>query len=201
MCSLSNLQCFIWATHCNNLMQPAACLSQRTLHSKCLTCWDWPMWKRLCHCLISFTTKVLGNLWQVWVYQSELQSLPSAEFDYCVFVLCHCQRRWRVALPFTAAGMVPLQPLALHIWELSSVTGLQLSRSGALMKHAAVLVFVVMRSIAGASNEQTKASKPAPLCSQFWLWGFIYVTLFTRLCPQAIRFANLPWVPWLLGGR
>lgn len=22
---------------------------------------------------------------------------------------------------------------------------------------------------------------------------FIYVTLFTRLCPQAIRFANLPW--------
>ena len=22
------------------------------------------------------------------------------------------------------------------------------------------------------------------------------MTLFTRLCPQAIRFANLPWVPW-----
>lgn len=23
--------------------------------------------------------------------------------------------------------------------------------------------------------------------------GFIYVTVFTRLCPNAIRFANLPW--------
>ncbi len=29
--------------------------------------------------------------------------------------------------------------------------------------------------------------------------GFIYVTVFTRLCPNAIRFSNLPWVPWQMG--
>lgn len=29
--------------------------------------------------------------------------------------------------------------------------------------------------------------------------GFIYVTVFTRLCPNAIRFSNLPWVSWQMG--
>ena len=127
MHSLLDLQWFMWATHCNNLMQPAACLSQRTLHSKCLACWEWPMWKWWCHFLISFTSEALGcSRWPVRSLGLPIRAPITSK--------CWVLRLWFCVLSMSetlescfafTAGMVLLQPLALHIWELSSVTGLQ----------------------------------------------------------------------------
>lgn len=158
MHSLLDLQWFMWATHCNNLMQPAACLSQRTLHSKCLACWEWPMWKWWCHFLISFTSETLGcSRWPVRSLDLPIRAPITSK--------CWVLRLWFCVLSMSetlescfafTAGMVLLQPLALHIWELSSVTGLQ--HWGRFpLKWA----------------DQSIQSIPkllhfAPLCSQFW---------------------------------